>query len=129
MVGTLLNHGAKVNSTTDAFGSTPLIAAIGSGNVETVKLLLDKGANPNAALDFDEEGSTGARGESALAVAAAGGNADIVRLLLKKGAKVNYRFKAGGLIGPTALEAAQENGRTEIIRILKAAGAKDGKKR
>ena len=128
MVGTLLNHGAKVNST-DGFGSTPLIAAIGSGNVETVKLLLDKGANPNASLDFDEEGSTGARGESALAVAAAGGNADIVRLLLKKGAKVNYRFKAGGLIGPTALEAAQENGRTEIIRILKAAGAKDGKKR
>ena len=70
-------------------------AAAHGGNLETMELLLDMGAN------VDLEGEGGIYG-NVLQAAAPCGNVEAVRLLLDKGAKVN---REGGYNG-TALQAA-----------------------
>jgi ankyrin repeat protein len=57
-----------------------------NGHIETVKLLLDKGANVNA---------RNAVAETALTHASQKGNTEIVKLLLSKGADVNAKDDAG----------------------------------
>ena len=46
-VSELLGRGANVNVQNDA-GSTPLIEAVYNNHIETVRLLLEKGADPNS---------------------------------------------------------------------------------
>jgi len=54
-VSLLLAKGVDVNDAKNLLGRTPLIAAAAQGNLEIVKLLLDKGANTDAR---DKEGKT-----------------------------------------------------------------------
>ncbi|MCG7852323.1 MAG: ankyrin repeat domain-containing protein, partial [Methanosarcinaceae archaeon] len=62
-----------------ADGDSPaLIKASDQGNIDTVKLLLDKGANIDYQFDND--------GETALMKASARGHAEVVKLLLDRGA-------------------------------------------
>ncbi|KAJ7112635.1 ankyrin repeat-containing domain protein, partial [Mycena epipterygia] len=79
-------------------------------HINIVRLLLEKGANFNAA-----DGKHG----SALQAASAGGHTEIVRLLLENGADVNAE---GGVYG-SALQGASEQGSLEIFRILLEEGA------
>jgi hypothetical protein len=51
MVALLLEHGADA-SRPDHFGLTPLTRAVGLGDVETVRLLLQRGADPCAPLTY-----------------------------------------------------------------------------
>ena len=68
----------------DARGNSPLMYAAALGSLESMRLLLDAGADPNAANDF-----------AATPLMWCAGDAAKVRLLLSKGAKVNARSKLG----------------------------------
>src|SRR4029434_6114218 len=114
-----------------AEGETPWMLAPRSGNRETVKLLVEAGANVNAAERF--------RGQTALMLAAVENHVSIVQELVAAGAQVNartveYTFQAltggaGGIIhdrpqgGLTALILAARQGSIEATDQLIAAGA------
>lgn len=81
------------------------------GDVETMRVLLDRGADPNL---------KGARGLTALMMAAATTpDATMVRLLLEKGANVGTRDDNGH----TALDWALRLGETDASRALRKVGA------
>lgn len=80
-----------------------LITAAGDGDIETVKRLLDKGAN----IDARNEAY-----DTPLLVASENGEIEIVDLLLKMGAKIE------GGSGGTLLRKAAFNGHTEIVKLL-----------
>src|SRR5215471_14253441 len=100
----LILAGADVNEW-DMFGEAPLFTAVGLRNQvggkssidplnETnggtiVRMLLDRGANPDMQLFFrpaNVRGSTNTRGSTALIRAAANADMEVIKLLLQKGA-------------------------------------------
>ncbi|KAJ7112606.1 hypothetical protein C8R44DRAFT_249148 [Mycena epipterygia] len=87
-----------------------LRTASGLGHINIIRLLLEKGADVNAA---------GVEDGSALYAASAKGHTETVRLLLEKGADINTE---GGIYG-TALQAASREGSLEIVGILLEEGA------
>jgi hypothetical protein len=96
-------------------GWTALHTAAGGGYLEVVKILLDAGANVNAAAAAGREGRT------ALQAAAGGGHLEVVRMLLDAGAHVNAAAERRE--GRTALQAAAGGGHLEVVRMLLDAGA------
>ena len=97
----LLSHGADINGK-DPKGCTALFYAVQSGNsnLETIKTLLDNGADPNAesiinnTTPFDD--------------ATFGGNKDFVEILIKHGAH--------GL--ESALTHACMEGNIDVVKVL-----------
>jgi len=83
-----------------------LLAAARRGDINTIRILLNKGTDVNA---------KDRHGETALIWAAAIGNIDLVKLLIAKGADVNIFDKEGY----TAFKYADEQGYTEIAGLLK----------
>ena len=75
----LVQHGADVNARSDELRTPLMIAARHPGMSATLKLLLDKGANPNPNLHPDTESSP-------LIEAASAPDPESVDLLLKRGA-------------------------------------------
>jgi ankyrin repeat protein len=92
----------------DEEAKTPLMAAVISGNVETVKALLNAGAKVNPDAWYESP---------CLAVAARKGYVEIVRELIAAGANVDRGFEY-----PPITEAASK-GHTEVVRLLIEAGA------
>ena len=90
-------------------GSTALMFAAQTGNVEAARLLLAAGA---------KAGDVAGDGKSALVMAAFSGHGDVARLLLDAGADPN----AAGA-GYTALHAAALRGDATLVRALLAKGA------
>jgi ankyrin repeat protein len=126
----------------DGRAATPLMHAAAFGNLQTMKLLIEKGADVNARNAFNatallwcarepekaklliEKGADinaqSRQGLTPLIVAALGnGNGATVALLLDKGADATYKSSRG----ITALHAAGTSGDAESIRILLAKGA------
>ena len=96
-----------------------MIWAADDGQANMVKILLEKGANVNAA---DNDGWT------ALMLASQGGHVDVVKALLDAGADVNakkadtYSFPLIlRLIPITALSLARSNRHHAVVKLLKAA--------
>jgi ankyrin repeat protein len=103
----LLGRGAKPGRA-GADGITPLMAAAQAGHTETVRTLLDAGADVNARR------GGGAKGRTALIDAAGAGHAEIVRLLLGKGADPNARGDGDA----TALIEAARGGHAAVAELL-----------
>jgi ankyrin repeat protein len=106
----LVEKGADVNAKSAA-DMTPLLVAVSvHGNTETVRYLLEKGADAKA---------VGPLGADALQLAASKGEAEMLRLLLKQGADPK-RLDMGGF---NALLDAFSCSDQERIRILMDAGS------
>jgi hypothetical protein len=98
-----------LNYTVPRGGSTPLLFAARSGDIESLRLLLQAGADVNDALS---------NGMTALIEAAHSGHQAAAMLLLDNGADANAHE-----IGYTALHAAVLRGGLDLVRALLAHGA------
>src|SRR5690606_24963491 len=106
IIAALIDAGADVNRR--AFWKSSLYMAAETGDVELVKFLLERGADPNAAESF-----LGKRyDDSALHAAVKGGYVDIVAALLQAGAD---RTKKNAQGKPAAVSARKNS---EIARLL-----------
>ncbi len=88
----------------------PLHDAAKSGDVPTVKQLLDQGADIAQPDDS---------GEPALLIASLAGHPEVVAVLLERGSNIEIRNK-GGL---TALHAAAYGGNLDVVELLVTKGA------
>ena len=112
VVETLLANNADVNArSTNAMRNQPLHAAAAGRRVETARLLLEAGADPNA---------TQVAGFVPLHSAAQNGDRALVELLLSHGADVNARSEDGR----TALALAEKGGHSEVAELLRGRGAR-----
>lgn len=100
---------------TDAYGKTPLLAALSTNASRTAQYLLEEGA---------AAGKANIWGHNSLHIAASvGANRRIIGLLLERGVDVNA-------LSPrqqTALDMAQADGHTETATVLREHGAQLGK--
>ncbi|KAI9043656.1 skeletrophin [Aspergillus affinis] len=103
MVHELLEHGAKATANTRQGGNSPLHYAVDSRSVETIKALLNAGADPNAA---SSSGLTPLH-----RCAAIPGLEGIVEALLEGGADPNQKTSVGALSavrGLSGLKASRD---------------------
>ncbi|MEZ5290015.1 MAG: ankyrin repeat domain-containing protein [Vicinamibacterales bacterium] len=107
----LVYAGANVKATTRLGANTPLIVAARNGRPDVVKVLLEAGAEPDAATST---------GTTPLMLAAASGSVDAVKALLAAGAKVDATESS---MEQTPLMFAAANSRVDVMQALIAAGA------
>lgn len=109
----LIEDGADIEGK-DELGMTCLVIACSKGNLDIVKLLLEKGANVNAPA---ADGTT-----PLMAVAGSGSvyGVEISEMLLKKGADATVRNKDG----KTAVNFANEKGDKKLAELLLERGTK-----
>lgn len=105
----LILAGVNVNAC-DNGGSSPLLLASGTRNVNLVKRLIDAGADVNASSIGTTPLISVCRNDSSA-------NVEIVKLLIDAGAKI----EATNHLGKTALSIATESGCPSIIRLLEDA--------
>ncbi|MGD8377061.1 MAG: ankyrin repeat domain-containing protein, partial [Acidobacteriota bacterium] len=101
--GRLLDAGVPLESE-DNYGSTPLLMAAANGRVDVVRLLLDRGADPDHRETF--------YGAGALDMALFGDHPDVALLLVEAGADGRE----------TALAVALQGGNLELARAAVTAG-------
>ena len=142
-VSLLLAFGAEVDAKMNTLPRTPLRNAIVAHNEDSVRLLLDNGADRNAIFDGNR---------TPISLAAECGNYKIVQMILEKPVNVDVGFEDNGWMplyiaawkgekimvralldagasvnardheGVTALGIAHRSGQTDIVRILQCAG-------
>lgn len=126
IIQTLVRHGAKVDASEEITGRTPLHYAAARGFAETVKALLDLGADPNAVGEM--RGYSVRWRMSPLHYAAASGHECIVKILVRSGAKTNamadYAQDGGISYQLSPLHYAAREGHENVIRSLLHEGAR-----
>jgi cytohesin len=113
----LLNAGAHVNAT-NIFGASALMAAAASGDLDTVRLLVKRGADVNAHSRGSEPTVIWGGGRSPLMWAAFRGDRAMARFLIDSGADVNASEGFG-----SALSQAAWNDQAEMASYLLKRGA------
>ena len=113
-VQNFLRRGVKVDTVDSLHRSTPLHWAAGAGKVNTMEMLIARGATVDARSESDA---------TPLHQAVLRDRPEAVKLLLKSNANVNLKNKSDY----TPLDYATANNRTEITQLLKSAGALSGK--
>ena len=114
MVQLLLDHGgtAQVNPTADGETSALMLASY-HGNIEIVKMLLEKGAKVNIQNE---------KKVSALILAADQGNVEVLKQLLEIGADVNLKGEGGSTALLSALLPKQhfvsQQTKVEMVKLL-----------
>ena len=111
VIQALLKAGAQPDKAAGPLGKTPLLIAAEVGRVDTVRLLLDAGADPKTLTR---------QGDGLLHIAAADGNAEVVRLLIDEHFPVNMK---NAVHGGTPLHHAAISNSLECVKLLLAAGA------
>ncbi|KAM9601689.1 ankyrin repeat and SOCS box protein 3 isoform 2-T3 [Trichechus inunguis] len=106
----LIQHGANVNGSHSMCGWNSLHQASFQENAEVIKLLLQKGANPECQDDF---------GITPLFVAAQYGKLESLTELISSGANVNCQ----ALDKATPLFIAAQEGHTKCVELLLSSGA------
>ena len=99
-------------------GYTAAYAAVFAGNLQALKLLVEKGANINhtfTAICIDGQRTAGA---TMLMAASVKGHANIIRYLIQCGAIVNARTARGSADGDSALMSAAYAGEAACTRLL-----------
>jgi len=139
----LIEAGANVNQW-DIYGEAPLFTAVGLRNqisgghasidplnetkgLTIVRMLLERGANPNMQLFFrpaNVRGATNTRGSTPLIRAATNADLEVVKLLLQHGADVNLDMadRQTPMMAVLAGRASEPQA-LEMLRILHEAGA------
>lgn len=103
----LLSKGATLDDRLAGFGLT---RAIEADNPDMLRLLLSRGANPNAPY----------MGATPLVIACQRGNKSMIRLLLDNGADMNMKSRYPNMPydGKSALDIARERGDAQVIKLL-----------
>ena len=102
-----------MDHTTTSGGRSPLMFAASAGHMAIVRLLVERGANLDAATDFDDADAD-VGGDTALHLAAFHGRSDIVDVLLKNGANPDMSMRNGR----TPLIIGCEQGHSDVVRLL-----------
>jgi ankyrin repeat protein len=110
MVEVFLKKGAKLELTDVDDGWTALHLASQSGCHESVKQLIDKGANIEARTNMNE---------TPLHIAAKSNNLEIVKLLIEKQAQIEAKTDKG----ETVLHLAVKHNNLEVVKLLIEKGA------
>jgi ankyrin repeat protein len=106
----LLNAGARVNAPSqNKLSVAALHSAAAAGRIDIARLLIDRGADVNAAHQDQF---------TALHAAASTGQLELATLLLDRGAEINARSSQG----KTALAYAVEAEQKEVARLLESRG-------
>ncbi|MBI5622386.1 MAG: ankyrin repeat domain-containing protein [Elusimicrobia bacterium] len=135
-----LDRGAKIDAPLDGWGETALGAAARNGRLDTMKALLDRGADPNASAGDAMHGAAYAGQIEALRLlldrggdinlpddgpgatpvmdAASSGKLDALKFLAERGADLNARNKYNG----TVIALAAYFGHAEMVRYLLSKG-------
>jgi ankyrin repeat protein len=142
----LIEHGASVGSTKGGYG-TPLMLAAQNGQLEIVRELLARGADPNQTEQFEQcsplwlaaigtaetheqiakllidagaiVDNEASNCDTALMAAASSGNVGVARVLIKAGADVNHANN----IGETPLSVARDERNPAVAWLLTTYGA------
>jgi len=103
-----LSKGVDPNSKVPVLGIPAIVLASAEGHLDTVQMLVARGADVNAA---------DATGWTALHAATRNGHKEIVRFLLEHGARID----PSTWYNPTVLAVAEKRNFPEIVDLLKAA--------
>ena len=110
MIQAIIDHGVNVNATNET-NKTALMGACLKGNIDTINVLLNAGADPKI-VDANDE--------TWLHYAAVGDcSKEVFQTIINHGANVNATSKHN----ETALMTACENGNLDAINVLLSAGA------
>ena len=115
---------ADIINITDPYGNTPLHMESRYGHLESIRALLEAGANINLVNNSDEWGVTWHGGENtALHVAAIHGQTNAIKMLLEAGADINEKNE----YCYSPLDIAIKYGNLEAVKFLISKGAKINK--